>query len=278
MSFTLKNRLVGGDRAFIIANIALNHDGNYTRCLKLMDEAAAHSADAFTIRFSLTEPGNLTIEGIEVVAMHCEERGYAWIGSPDSIEAADVLDAFGAPAFKVASRYLTRFDLIKHLSTLEKRVFLSTGGRSSGLYDDVERSLQHVHPAKTVLLQCTSVFPCPEDALNLGVISAWRFAAQDPWHDPDEDFCVGLSDHVMGYRNLHCAMAYAAGARVFERHYGFQCVAGIRRGFEMEMGDLAAMRNMLDRAQLIVGASEKTVLPIELPFIERTDESNAEVS
>ena len=50
-SFKVSNFIIGGSaRTFIIAEIGINHGGNFTRCIKMIKLAAKAGADAVKIQ------------------------------------------------------------------------------------------------------------------------------------------------------------------------------------------------------------------------------------
>ena len=122
--------------------------------------------------------------------------------------SADFLHELDLPAFKIASGDLTNTPLLRHVATLGRPIFLSTGG---GTMDDVERAVDTILPlnAQLCVMQCTASYPCEVEELNLGVVESYR--------ERFPDLVIGLSDHQSGI--AMSLVGYMLGARVIEKHF-----------------------------------------------------------
>src|SRR4051794_29951393 len=148
-----------GPHVFVIAEIGNNHDGSVRQAERLIDAAAEAGADAvkfqthiaeaemlpstptpphfgeprweFTRRMELSEDDHLRLKAF------AEERDLVFFSSPFSVEAVELLEEVGAPAYKIASGELTNPPLLDAVAATGKPVLLSSG--MSGL-EDVERA------------------------------------------------------------------------------------------------------------------------------------------
>src|SRR5205823_9908155 len=105
---------------------------------------------------------------------HAEQRGIAMLASGWDAASVDFLDELGVPAFKTASADLTNLPLLKHIAGKGKPMFVSTG---MATMDEVTEALEVVRKqldSRVVLLQCTSLYPCDNDKLNLRVMQTYR--------------------------------------------------------------------------------------------------------
>src|SRR2546430_13493152 len=79
--------------------------------------------------------------------------------------------------------------LLEHVARTGKPVLLSTGMATLG---EVERALDVLRSAGSgpvALLHCVSIYPAPDDSINLRTMQTWQQAFDVP---------VGYSDHTLG--------------------------------------------------------------------------------
>jgi N-acetylneuraminate synthase len=111
------------------------------------------------------------------------------------------------PAFKVASFELVDLPLIRKMARTGRPLVMSTGMATEAEIDEAVAAAQGAGATGIALLKCTSAYPSPPDALNLGAIPL--MAAR--WGLP-----IGLSDHTTG-ESVPVA-AVALGAALVEKH------------------------------------------------------------
>lgn len=215
----------------IIAEIGSVHDGSFGNACKLIESAAGcganavkfqtHIAEAETLadapmpsyfqgeprlnyfrRTAFTKPQWLELSGI------CKTNGVAFLSSPFSLEAVDVLEQVGIDLYKIPSGEVSNLPLLERVSQTGKPVLLSSGMSSWTELDQAMEALKS--GGEVTVMQCTSAYPCPPERVGLNVIAqmAQRYGQQ-----------VGFSDHTNG-----CAAAFAAaalGATVIEKHFTF---------------------------------------------------------
>jgi N,N'-diacetyllegionaminate synthase len=218
-----------GPRVFVIAEIGNNHDGSVRQAERLIEAAAEAGADAvkfqthiteaemlpstptpphfdeprwdFTKRMELSKDDHLRLKAFS------EERGLVFFSSPFSVEAVELLEEVGVPAYKVASGELTNPPLLDAVAATGKPVLLSSG--MSGL-DDVERAAATLrsHGSELLVMQCTSNYPCPPELVNLRAMPMMGERLGAPY---------GLSDHTAGISTSIAAVAL--GAVAVEKHF-----------------------------------------------------------
>ena len=128
---------------------------------------------------------SFTVEGWRSLAEHCEAHGVAFLSSPFSVEAVDLLDTLGIPAWKVGSGEVGNARLIDRMAATGKPVILSSGMSSLA---EIDTAVERVRRAgvEVAVMQCTTAYPCPPERVGLNMISALRARYGCP---------VGLSDH-----------------------------------------------------------------------------------
>lgn len=203
--------VLGGDgHCFIIAEIAQAHDGSLGMAHAYVDAAAAAGVDAVKFQTHLAAAESTPDEPWRVkfspqddtrydywkrmeftepqwhaLAAHARERGLAFLSSPFSLEAVDLLTRVGVSAWKVASGEVTNLPLLDRMSETGLPVILSTG--MSALEEiDAAAARVNAHGADLTVLQCTTSYPCPPEKVGLNLLSVYR----------QRYGCkVGLSDH-----------------------------------------------------------------------------------
>jgi N,N'-diacetyllegionaminate synthase len=230
-SFSIGEREVGvGAPVFVIGEVAQAHDGSLGLAHAFIDAIAAAGADAvkfqthiahaestpsepFRVRFSTQDESRyaywqrmeFTESQWAELAQHAGERGLAFLSSPFSLEAVELLERVDVPAWKVGSGEVTNTPLLDAMARTGKPVLLSSGMSPLDELDGaVERLRTHVAFA---VLQCTSEYPSPPEHVGLNVIAelADRY-----------DVPVGLSDHSGTI--FPSLAAVVLGASVLEVH------------------------------------------------------------
>ena len=113
---------------------------------------------------------------------------------------------------KVGSGDLTNFPLIKLMVLSGKPIILSTGISNWSL---IKKTLNFIYEQdlkyekkKVALLQCTSVYPCRNDEVNLNNMLYLK---------KKSGLEVGYSDHTVG--TTACEISYSMGGKIIEKHF-----------------------------------------------------------
>jgi sialic acid synthase SpsE len=207
---------------YAIAEIGFNHGGNIQRAEEMIRSASNTGVDAVKFQtFRATDislPNTPHFESIKDAEMGLDEHlrlkeaaeccGLAFISTPFSRWAVDLLEKVGVPAFKVASMDCTNKILLKHIAQTGKPIFLSTGMAELSEIADSLSFLRRYKSGPVTLLHCMSIYPAKAEDLNLLSI---------PFLKEVFDLPVGYSDHYPG--TDACFAAVALGAEVIETHF-----------------------------------------------------------
>ncbi len=222
---------IGGNRAFVIAEIGNNHNGSFERAKHMVDLAVEMGADCakFQMRqldevyrkrtlrkdgedlgteyvLDLLRRFELSIEQHEQIASYCASKGILYLCTPWDKRSVDVLERMAVPAYKVASADLTNLPLLETLCATGKPLILSTGMSSR---EEVQITVDFLNRrnASFVLLHCNSTYPAPLHDIQLR------------WMDKLRDMhpLIGYSGHERGIAVT--LGAAAMGACVIERHF-----------------------------------------------------------
>lgn len=232
------NTLIGSDHpAFIIAEISGNHNQNFNRAKKIVEEACRAGVDA--IKLQTYTPDTMTI--------NCDNKWFrvggtnkAWIGqtlyslykkaytpwewqpklqkiakkygvilfsTPFDKTAVDFLEKMKVPAYKVASFEIGDLELLKKVGSTKKPVIISRGMASLEEIKLAIRTLKDAGAPSVAVLHCVSSYPADPDEMNISTIPLLRKKLRT---------VIGLSDH-----NLDPAVAIGAvalGAKIVEKH------------------------------------------------------------
>jgi sialic acid synthase SpsE/sugar phosphate isomerase/epimerase len=233
-SVAIDGRPIGpGEPAYVIAEIGNNHNGSLELAKRLIDLAAESGADCakFQMRDMATLYRNdgaaddesadlgaqytldllsrfqLTDDEMFAAFDHCKARRIQPLCTPWDESSLAKLEAYGMPAYKLASADLTNHDLLAAMARTGKVLICSTGMSTQHEVEDAIALLKR-HSAPFVLLHCNSTYPAPFKDINLAYMDTLAKSA---------DGFVGYSGHERGFAVPIAAVA--RGATVIEKHF-----------------------------------------------------------
>lgn len=181
-------------KAFIIAEIGINHNGDLSIAKKLIDMAVRCKCDAVkfqkrTIEIVYKEeelnsfresPWGKTFrdqkKGLELskeeydeIDKYCKTNKIEWFASAWDIQSLRFLDAYNLKYNKIASAMLTHTNFLEETASRGKYTFISTGMSN---YEIIDKAVGIFRKKKCPfeLMHSVSVYPCPEEILNLHLI------------------------------------------------------------------------------------------------------------
>ncbi len=234
----IEGRRIGpGEPAFIIVEVGVNHNGDPELARRMVDAIAESGADCVKFQTfcaeefcnSPDETYTYKSQGKEVtesmLAMfqrlefkreefaglfeHARKRGLIPLSTPTDRGAVDLLDGLGAQAFKVGSDDLVYSPFLEYVAAKGKPVIISTGMADAADVDRAVAAIQGAGNDRIVILHCVSLYPTPEDKVNLRKIETLRGLHPEA--------VIGFSDHSQGA--TACLGAVALGACVLEKHF-----------------------------------------------------------
>lgn len=230
---TIAKRKIGPDfKPFIIAEIGINHEGNFKKAIRMVDDAKKAGAECVKFQSHVVEdemthvakkviPGH-TKESIYEIIERCalsedqeiklkkyvEKLGMIYLCSPFSRAAADRLEKMGVVAYKIGSGECNNYPLIDHIASFGKPIILSTGMNDIPSIKLAVKTIKK-HKTPLALFHCTSLYPTPYEKVRLGGMTELIKAFPD--------IPIGLSDHSIG--NYTSFAAVALGASIIEKHF-----------------------------------------------------------
>jgi len=282
---TINGRLIADDEpAYLIAEIGHNHAGDLGKAVQMVDDAIDAGADAVKFQTRIPRevyapgkmPGAYDFEadnpqwmaksyGEHREALEfdeaqwrelfetCRARGITAFSTPFDHGSADMLARLDVPAFKIASGDATNTPLIRHVASFGKPMIVSTGGCN---IEDVDRVVETLEPTGVpfALLQCSCIYPAPNNVLNLRVVSGYR--------ERYENTVTGLSTHSPDWTPT--LAAFVLGGRIFEHHFTHdRRWKGTDNNFSLLPVELRALRGACDTVLQALGSRDKKRDPRE---------------
>ncbi len=131
------------------------------------------------------------------------------LATPFDERSVDLCAALGIPIIKVASSDLNDWMLLEKIAKTKKPVIVSTGGCSAKDLDDLVTFFQNRN-IPLAINHCVAIYPSEDRELEMNQIDFLR--ARYPSHT------IGFSTHDHTDWRSSMLIAYAKGARTFERH------------------------------------------------------------
>lgn len=221
-----------GHHVVVIGEVGQAHDGSLGTAHAFVDAIADAGADAvkfqthiaaaesrtdepWRVKFSYADDTRyeywkrmeFTAQAWAGLRQHAEDRGLAFLSSPFSLEAVDLLRRVGVAAWKVASGEVANPLLLDAVAQTGAPVLLSSGMSGWAELDGAVARLRGAGAGPLAVLQCTSAYPVAPERVGLNVLSEIRARY---------GCATGLSDHSGTI--FPSLAAVALGGRVIEVH------------------------------------------------------------
>lgn len=279
-----KSNLSDLNSIFVIAEIGVNHEGDFNSAKKLIDAAAEGGADAvkfqtykaetlavknspayWDLKQEATENqydlfrkyDNFNLEEYAKLKLYCDQSGIEFCSTPFDLAAVEMLDPL-VSFFKIASSDITNFPLIRAIAKKKKPILLSTGAST---IDEIRNAILEIerHGVNEIgILHCILNYPTENINANLNMLK--DLINKFP------DYVIGYSDHTVPDKNLTVlSTAILCGAKIIEKHFTLDKeLPGNDHYHSMDKNDLKNLRFKLSQLQSILGQSEKTYIKSEL--------------
>jgi N-acetylneuraminate synthase/N,N'-diacetyllegionaminate synthase len=268
---------------FIIAEAGVNHNGSLDKALELCKIAKDSGADAVKFQtwkteelvlekarqanyqkintgftqsqYQMLKELELSFNDFYLIKTFCDSIGIEFLSTPDEVTSLKFLvEDLGLTTIKVGSGELANLPYLREISNLAEKVILSTGMHS---IEDVANSVnifKEKSNIELILLQCTSSYPCPYEALNLKVMQTYSKLFKCK---------VGFSDHSIGL--MASLLAASFGANVIEKHFTKdKNQKGPDHFCSLDPGELKDMITNIRLIPTILGSNEKSIQECEM--------------
>ena len=249
-------------KTYVIAEIGINHEGSVDRCAEMIRASASAGADAIKLQtvdasrcyaadtesykvFSEAALSEAETANMFQLARDCGVDAFTTSGDLQTLKWVDRLNP---TAHKISSGLLSCTPIVREACKFGRPVLMSTGMSGTATIDqsvEIARQLG----CQTALFQCTSLYPCPIEKLDLSAIGGLTKRYRMP---------IGFSDHSIG---VHMApLAVAAGARLIEKHITLdKNRSGFDHSISLETDEFAEMVTLIRQAEKAMGQANKTV-------------------
>ena len=229
----MKNKNDVFDGLFVL-ELANNHLGNLDRGLNMIDEFAQvvrynNIKAAIKLQFrdieTFVHPKYSDNQDINYIKKITDKKlskeeyfelikrvvkvGCIPMSTPFDESSVDLCDEFNLPIIKIASSDINSWPLLERVAKSKKPVILSNGGSSLKGMDDAVSFFQN-RDIPLALNHCVSLYPSEDSDLELNQIDFLK--------ERYPDVTIGFSTHEYTDWESSIKIAYAKGARTFERH------------------------------------------------------------
>jgi sialic acid synthase SpsE len=262
----------------IIAEIGVNHNGKVSIAKKLIDVAKKTGAtavkfqtyvtDNFVLKkakkvkyqidnlkksethYEMLKMLELKQSDFKIIKKYCKKKKIEFISTPYDLESVTTLEKINVRRYKVASADIDDYLLHKKISKTNKKVIISTGMCTT---EDIKKTIKLYKKQNVTLLHCVSSYPCELHHSHISRIIKLKKIFKLP---------VGFSDHTTSYEPA--IMAYAAGARIFEKHITLSNkMNGPDHKASLNPKEFKIYIEKLKTAEKIYGKFKNKLLPIE---------------
>jgi sialic acid synthase SpsE len=225
------NKLIGpGLPCYIIAEIGINHNGDFDTAKQLIKMSADAGCDA--VKFQKRTPelcvpldqrnimretpwGQMTymdyrykVEFDESqykdLANYASSLNVQLFASPWDVESVDFMVKMKHPVIKIPSASITDIELLEKIASTNLPVIMSTG---MSTVEQIDKAVSVLNSENLLIAHSTSAYPCDPKELNLRMIPVLQNRYEVP---------IGYSGHETGLQTTVAAVTL--GACFVERH------------------------------------------------------------
>lgn len=269
---------------YFIAELGQNHQGNIDIACKMVDELVGSGVSAIKtakrdIDICLTDDqkkqpytgpnsfGATYYEHRKALELSCydfenlknysESKGFDFISSFTDINSFNFLSEIGIKKIKIASSRIIDIKLLKHVSDhFYGQIYMSSGMSTN---EEIQNMINIFHKHEKFLLHCTSVYPCPENKLNLNVIPR----------------LIQFDVDGYGFSGHHASIApdiaaYLLGADIIERHFTLnRSWKGSDHAASLGIDGIKKIIKYINQIDEALGDGIKKIYPEEIEVIKK---------
>ncbi len=259
---------------FIVAEIGINHGGNFDYAKELIEKAKESGADAVKFQVFKTEKFynptlakdayelfkslELTYDEFFKLSEFCKSIDIIFFATPLDFDSLYFMDEINTPIFKIASSDISCEPFLKEVSRIAKKseriVFLSTGFAKMKM---IKRAVSFFREVNLALLYCVSKYPTTAKDIDLNVITTFTEKFLLP---------IGFSDHSKGY--IFDIAAVALGARIIEKHFTTDdSINSLDHPMSLNPEDFSKMVSAIRETEEAIKSGEKMLTEFEEKII-----------
>ncbi|MFX1502972.1 MAG: N-acetylneuraminate synthase family protein [Promethearchaeota archaeon] len=267
---------------FIIAEMGANHNGSIEMAKKIIDKAKWAGANAVKIQtwqaekfISLHDKNQewlnieylkkyeFKLDWLKELINYCKKKKIILFSTPADYEDCDILEKFNTPLYKWGGVQITDHPKLKYVASKGRPIILSTGGSTIEEIKNAVKLIENTGNKNIIILQCTTIYPCDLEKVNLNVILKFKEIFPYP---------IGFSGHTL---SIYPAIASVAlGACVVEKHITIdRNLKGPDHSFAMEPNEFKMMIEGIRSVEKSLGSREKLVYKEEKDIIAKSRRS-----
>jgi N-acetylneuraminate synthase len=215
----------------IIAEIGSVHDGSFGNALRLIELAKQSGADYVKFqmhiahaettkhakspnyfneenRFDYFKRTGFTDKQWSKIIKYTKKKKIDFMCSVFSKEAINKLIKLNIKNIKIPSGELNNLIMLNYLKKKNLNIFLSTGMSN---FHEIDKAINILKNEKIILMQCTSIYPCPASKVGLNII--------DEFKKKYKNIDIGFSDHTL--TPTASILSISKGVSYIEKHITF---------------------------------------------------------
>lgn len=178
------------------------------------------------------------------------KAGLIIMATPFDERSVDMAVKLGVDILKVASCSALDFPLLEKMAQAGKPVIASFGGVALSDIDRVVTFFDHRY-VNLALMHCVSIYPTPTEKLQLEQIAVMKRRYPS--------LTVGFSTHESPDNTENIQMAYARGARIYEKHVGVETDKIKLNAYSVNPEQLEKWVEAWERAKAAMGTPDKVL-------------------
>ncbi len=214
-------------KTFVVAEIGINHSGNFDKLIEMISEAKKCGADAvkfqiyskdgfyidprflpkdhtYKLPLDVFDKCFITYDKYKEAFKYSENIGILPFATPLDIESFEFLESIGNKMYKVASSDISYIPLLLKIKSTRKPVIVSTGFSKE---KEIKKVLNLFYNYPIVIMHCVSNYPAKPEELSIKFFEKLKKIHK----------YLGFSDHS---KTISMPIAFATlGARIIEKHF-----------------------------------------------------------
>ena len=269
---------------FVVAEAGVNHNGDLSRALDMVEVAVHCGADAIkfqtfvaerlataramlvdyqsksrvTANSQLAMLSNLELDATAHMCLvdRCNELGISFMSTAFDVDSLSLVLDCNVSVLKVPSGELTNLPLLRQIAASKKQIFLSTGMATLQEVQAAVAALENGGALRDdiTILHCTTDYPTDPKDVNMRAITTLA---------SELGLKVGYSDHTRG--NEAAVAAVALGAVVVEKHFTLdRALEGPDHQASLLPDELESFISAIRRTSSMLGSGIKEPAEVEM--------------
>jgi len=224
-------------KTLIIAEAGVNHNGDISNALKLIDVAVEAGVDYIKFQtfkaeklvskkakkaeyqiqnmggeedsqYAMLKKLELSLQDHETLITYCTNKGIKFFSTAFDLDSLQYLKSIGLELVKIPSGEITNLPYLRNAAKLFSKIILSTGMSTMDEISSAVDIFRAEGISDITILHCNTEYPTPMADVNLRAMLAIKEELGTE---------IGYSDHTLGIEVPIAAVAL--GASVIEKHF-----------------------------------------------------------